>query len=94
MNFTDILVVILEEILSLAASATTGQVQNILNILERLVVVAAQSAKDLLPSIQGIIAALQGNGNVTPDQVIQLQAQSAIVDAALDAAAADDNLTP
>ena len=84
---------ILEELLSLAASATSGQVQNIINMVEKYVQLAVNYLPALIPSLQNIITALQGNGQITPEQVAELQAQSDAVDAALDAAAKDDGLS-
>lgn len=84
---------ILEELLSLAATATTGQVQNIINMVERFIELAVNSAPTLLQPLQNIIAALSSNGSVTAEQLQQLQQQSATLDAALDAAAKDDGLT-
>ena len=83
---------ILEEVLALASSATTGQAQNIITMIDKFITLAATAAPTLLAPIQNIIAALQGNGNVTADQVTALQAQSAAIDAALDAAAASDGI--
>lgn len=84
---------ILEELLSLAASATTGQATNIISMVEKYVQLAVNYLPSLIPSLQNIITALTGNGAVTADQITQLQAQSATLDAALDAAAKDDGLT-
>lgn len=84
---------ILEELLSLAGSATSGQVQNIINMVERFVEAAVNLAPSLIQPLQNIIAELSSNGAVTADQLTQLQAQSAALDAALDAAAKDDNLS-
>ena len=84
---------ILEELLTLAASATAGQTQNIINMVEKYVQLAVNYLPTLIPSLQNIIAALQGNGSVTADQVTQLQVSSDALDAALDAAAKADGLS-
>lgn len=84
---------ILEELLSLAATATSGQVQNIITMVEKYVQLAVNYLPALIPSLQNIITALQDNGAVTVEQVQSLQQQSAILDAALDAAAKDDGLS-
>lgn len=84
---------ILEEMLGLAASASSGQVQNIINMVEKYVQLAVNYLPTLIPSLQNIIAALEGNGAVTAAQLTSLQAQSVALDAALDAAAKDDNLS-
>lgn len=84
---------ILEEMLGLAASATAGQTQNIINMVEKYVQLAVGYLPSLIPSLQNIIAALEGNGSVTSDQLTTLATQSATLDAALDAAAKDDGLS-
>ena len=83
---------ILEEVLALATTATTGQTASIISMLDKFITLAVSAAPNLLQPIQNIIAALQGNGSVTAEQVAALQAQSDAVDAALDAAAAADGL--
>ena len=93
MEYITLIAGMLEEILPLASSVTSGGAQNIINILEKVIPVAVQAGESLLTPIQNIIAALQGNGSVTADQVTTLQTQSATVDAALDAAAQADGLT-
>lgn len=93
MNYVTLIAGILQEVLGLASNVTSGQVQNIIGILEKVIPVAVETEQALLQPIQNIIAALQGSGTVTADQVTQLQAQSAAVDAALDAAAKDDALS-
>ena len=93
MDYVSLIAGILNEVLGIATSATSGQTQNILNILKEAVPVAVQTEQALLGPIQNIIAALQGNGQITPEQVAELQAQSDAVDAALDAAAKDAGLS-
>jgi hypothetical protein len=83
----------IEGLLPLLSGAVPTQLQGVIDFLEKIIPTVVQEAEDVLPSIQNIIAALQGNGAVTADQITQLQAQSATVDAALDAAAKDDNLS-
>lgn len=92
MEYVSLIAGILQEVLGLAGSVTSGQAQNVIGILERVVPVAVQTATGLLQPIQNIIAALNSSGALTADQVAALQAQSAAVDAALDAAAASDGL--
>jgi len=93
MNYVTVIAGILQEVLGIASSVTSGQVQNVIGILDRVIPVAVSTEQALLPSIQNIIAALNSNGAVTADQVAALQTQSDAVDAALDAAAATDGLT-
>ena len=84
---------ILEGILALAQSATSGQANVIITMLNKFISIAVAAAPNLLVPIQNIITALEGNGSVTADQIALLKAQSAIVDAALDAAAKADGLS-
>ena len=93
MDYVTLIAGILQEVLGLASNVTSGQVQNVIGILERVVPVAVETEQALLGPIQNIIAALEGSGQVTAAQVTTLQAQSAAVDAALDAAAKDDGLS-
>ena len=92
MDYVTLIAGILQEVLGLAGSVTSGQAQNIIGILDRVIPVAVSTEQALLQPIQNIIAALSGNGSVTADQVAALQTQSDAVDAALDAAAAADGL--
>jgi hypothetical protein len=82
----------LESLLPMLASATSGQTQNIITLLENIVPVIVKEASDLVAPVQNIIAQLQTGAQVTPAQIAALQAQSDALDAALDAAAADDKL--
>ena len=92
MDYVTLIAGILQEVLGLAGSVTSGQAQNIIGILDRVIPVAVSTEQALLHPIQNIIAARSGNGSVTADQVAALQTQSDAVDAALDAAAAADGL--
>ena len=92
MDYVTLIAGILQEVLGIAGSVTSGQAQNIIGILDRIIPVAVSTEQALLQPIQNIIAALSGNGSVTADQVAALQTQSDAVDAALDAAAAADGL--
>lgn len=82
-----------EALLPMLSSVSSGQVQKVIDLLDRVIPFAARLGMDLIVPIQNIIAALKGNGSVTADQIAALEAQSAALDAALDAAAGDDNLT-
>jgi hypothetical protein len=83
----------IEALLPTLAGATSGQLQGVIVLMERVIPEAVQLGEDAIVSVTNIIAALQGNGAVTADQVATLRAQSAALDAALDAAAKDDGLT-
>jgi len=93
MEYVTLIEGILSEILPLVDNIAPAGIQNIINILEKAIPFAVQAGTDLIAPIQNIIAAIQGTGNVTADQITQLQAQSAALDAALDAAAKDDGLS-
>ena len=93
MEYVTLIEGILEEVLGLAPNVSTGGVQNIINILEKVIPTAVAIGQSLLTPIQNIIATLKSSAAATPAQIAALSAQSATVDAALDAAAKDDNLT-
>jgi hypothetical protein len=76
---------------ALSTIASPG-ISKVIAVLEQAIPAAVQLGEDLVTPIQNIIAALEGNGNITAEQIAQLQVQSAALDAALDAAAADDGL--
>jgi hypothetical protein len=60
----------------------------IIETLIQLLPIIANEVSDLLPMVKNIIAALKNHDAVTPDQIAQLSALDAQVDAAFDAAAA------
>jgi hypothetical protein len=76
---------------ALSTIASPG-ISKVIAVLEQAIPAAVQLGEDLVTPIQNIIAALEGNGNITAEQIAQLQVQSAALDAALDAAAANDGL--
>jgi hypothetical protein len=63
-------------------------VQQIIQTLITLLPAIVQEAEDLAPAVKNIIAALSSNPAATADQITQLQALDAQVDAAFDQAAA------
>lgn len=67
--------------------ASTSVISKIMTALETLVPNLIQNAPHLLAPIQNIIAALQSQGNLTPDQVTSLDSMEADTDAAFEAAA-------
>ena len=87
-----LIVTVIESLLPIINGATTGQVSNIIVLLEKIIPTVVQEATDLVQPIQNIIASLSSNSSVTADQIAQLKAQSDALDAALDASAAQDNL--
>ena len=68
-------------------------ITSIINALIQIVPALINTVEDVVPMVKNIIAALQSNTAVTPDQLAQLQALDAQVDAAFEAAAtaAQDN---
>lgn len=71
----------------LGTGASVGVINEILKALIQIVPIIASTFTDFLPSVQNIIGSLRGNGAVTPEQVAQLDALDAQVDAAFEAAA-------
>jgi len=63
-------------------------VEKIIETLITLLPAVIHEAQDLAPAVKNIIAALSSNPAATPDQITQLQALDAQVDAAFDQAAA------
>lgn len=93
MQYLSLIIGILEEVFSVAGTATSGQVQSIINIIDKALPFVEELGEDLATPLQNIIAALSSNGSITAAQLQTLTAQSAQIDAALDAAAAADGLT-
>lgn len=79
---------ILPLLASIAPNASTSIVGQIISAVASIAPVAIQEAKDVLPSIKNIITALRSNGEVTKDQLDQLDAIEATIDSNFDAAAA------
>lgn len=73
-----------------AAAATI--IDKILAALVTLVPIIAANASNFLTPVKNIIAALQSSGNVTPDQITQLEALDQQCDDAFEAAAKADGL--
>lgn len=87
---------ILVQLLGTIASTATGstQVAAVISALENLIPALVGELAALITPVQNIIAALQqGSAPLTATQITQLQALDAQCDAAIDAAAKDDNLT-
>jgi hypothetical protein len=70
-----------------ASADALAIVDQVLAALVKIVPIIAANASNFLQPVKNIIAALQASGNVTADQMAQLQALDAQVDAAFDAAA-------
>ena len=79
----------------IAPTLGSTAITSIINALVQIVPALISTIEDVVPMVKNIIAALQSNTAVTPDQLAQLQALDAQVDAAFEAAAtaaqAEDN---
>lgn len=95
---TAIIPLLLSLLQAAAPGATTVMIEKIVNLLVALIPIVIKEYQALLPIVQNIIAALQQNGDITPDQWTALDAMSAQYDAdfatALAAAVAQDAATP
>lgn len=67
--------------------SNAASIQKVIDALIQVVPLAIKEAKDVVPSIQNIIDALRGSGEVTTDQLDQLDTLEAQIDADFDAAA-------
>jgi hypothetical protein len=82
---TQFLALVGELIPNITSSATIAKV---IAILEQVIPLAIQVGEDLVAPIKDLIAALKTSGAVTTDQLDQLDALEAKLDADFDAAAA------
>ena len=84
-------ITILTTVLGLLAQIVPGlanpAVQQIIDALVALLPVLIQEYVALVPMVKNVIAALQSNASITPDQLSALQQLDAQCDAAFDAAA-------
>lgn len=67
--------------------SSASQIASVISTLESLISLATKEVQAVLPMIKNIIAALQGNSNVTADQMTALQALDAATDDAFEQAA-------
>ena len=65
----------------------SSAITSVINALVQIVPALITTVEDVVPMVKNIIAALQSNTAVTADQLAQLQALDAQVDAAFEAAA-------
>lgn len=79
---------ILPLLASIAPSASTSVAGQIITALATLAPIAVQEAKDVLPSIKNIVTGLRSNGEVTKEQLDQLDSIEVVIDANFDDAAA------
>ena len=82
-----------EALLPYIASASSGSVQAVVVLLEKIVPEIASYGPAVVTSVRNIIDGLQGSGVVTADQAAALDAQATAMEAALDAQAAKDGLS-
>ncbi len=75
-----------------AIGANSDLINTIVTALEQIVPVLIQEAKDLVPEVQNIIAALKGTDGITTDQWNQLDALEQQIDAEFDSAAKDEGV--
>lgn len=71
----------------LGVTSAANIITQILNALITIVPIIEKDATDFITPVKNIIAALQSNAAVTPDQIAALQQLDAQCDAAFDAAA-------
>lgn len=88
-TLVEVFLTMLEGLLpELGTNAATSAIDKILTALITLVPIIAANFANFLTPVKNIIAALSASGNITPDQLTQLAALDAQVDAAFDASAA------
>ena len=81
---------LIEQMLPLIGSLFgSTEVTNIITALTGILPLVVQEVATVAPAIKNIIAALSANPATTADQLTQLQALDAQVDAAFEAAASD-----
>lgn len=91
---------ILEAIVALVAQvipqigSNSALINTIIETLGKILPEAISTAKDLVPAIQNIIAALKGTDGITADQWAALDALQTQADADFDAAAKDEGFGP
>lgn len=70
------------------AVSTASAIGNVISTLTALIPAIVQEARDLIPTVKNVIATLRGSDAVTPEQLDQLDAIEAKLDADYDAASA------
>lgn len=69
------------------ASAAVGTVGKVIALMESIVPPLIQEGRDLIPTVKNIISTLRGASTATKEQLDQLDAIEAKIDAGFDAAA-------
>lgn len=87
--FTAILA-LLQQLLPLisSGSASSGVVATVVNLLKTWLPLITTGIADFYGPVKNIIAALQGSGAVTPEQIADLKAMDSKIDADFEAASA------
>jgi hypothetical protein len=85
---TQIIAFVEAELPNIMSAATAATITRIIGILEQVISLGIQLAPTIVTAIKNIIAALKTSGPVTTDQLDQLDAIEAKLDADFDAAAA------
>jgi hypothetical protein len=88
------LLTVVEGLVGEFTSPSAGLVQQIISALIGVIPTLTAEIPAAVQSIQNTIAVLRGSGNITADQITQLQQISDQIDAQLAAAAQADGLTP
>jgi len=85
----NVITLTLQIIAKLVPTITTSQsIQSIIDLIVAMIPLLIQEYQALLPTVQNIIAVLSQSGDVTDDQITQLQAASAAIDAHFEATVA------
>lgn len=82
-------VTLISQFLPLLGSGANANIGSIVDTLTKIVPVAVNEGTALLGPIKGIIAALSGNPDATPEQLATLKALDKACDDAFEAAATD-----
>jgi len=75
-------------------TGSSSAISSTISLLTQIIGLIDTEITTLAPEIKNIIAALSNSSTVTADQLAQLSALNAQVDAAFDAAAADAGVPP
>lgn len=86
------LLALIAQLAPVLSSAT--QIASVISTLETIISAATAEVQAVIPMIKNIIAALQGNGNITADQMAALKALDAATDGDFEAAATAAGAAP
>lgn len=88
MNLLSSLLAMIEAFLPLLSGGTATTIASIITVLEQWLPLIVNGISAAYTPVMNIIAALRNHGAVTPDQITQLNALNATLDAAWQAATA------